>query len=90
MAASAVIVGLGAYKGLEMLKDSMRPPMPPVINFPGGRDAEDAESADKAGQRQRKRAAGAGGRASTILTSPLGLPADAVTGTAQAKTLLGL
>lgn len=67
-----------------------RTKMPPVIVFPGSRDAEDAAAADEAGKRQRKRAAGAGGRALTILTSPLGLPADAVTGTSQAKTLLGL
>lgn len=50
-------------------------------------DAEKRQASFDAAARQRARAAGAGGRASTILTGPLGLPGEPQGG--RRKTLLG-
>lgn len=70
----------------KLLKGPQLPeaPVAPTVN-----DSANAETADNAAQRTKRRALGASGRADTILTGPQGLggvPADG----GQVKTLLGL
>ena len=65
------------------------PQMPDMQAPPSANDGANAETADNAAQRAKRRAMGASGRADTILTGPQGLggvPADG----GQVKTLLGL
>lgn len=81
MSAAIVAGGYLAYK--SMTKQPTVPTVtPPTIKDP-------TEAGDLAGQRQRRRMAGASGRSDTILTGPQGL-GDIAPGQASVKTLLGM
>ncbi len=81
MSAAIVAGGYLAYK--SMTKQPTVPTVtPPTIKDP-------TEAGDLAGQRQRRRMAGASGRSDTILTGPQGLGGIAP-GQASVKTLLGM
>lgn len=84
---AAIVGGLGAA---YVYKESKKAPAVPQITPPPVTDpAKMAEAGELAGQRQRRRGAGATGRSDTILTGPQGLGSVAP-GQASVKTLLGM
>lgn len=83
------LIAAGLSTGLA-IKNAVSKPDVPTIPTAAQSDATMKTESDKAAEatKARARAAGAGGRASTILTSPLGVTGSSPVSTGP-KTLLG-